>query len=120
MIFSKRDDCRPYVTMDGSLIRELMHPGVHGNHAQSLAEATISVGQQTTAHKHLHTEELYYVRSGTGLMFLGDEQRSVAPGDTVAIPPGTVHSIRNTGAIDLVVLCACTPAYSHDDTVIID
>lgn len=120
MIFSKRDDCRPYVTKDGSSIRELMHPGVQGNQAQSLAEATIAVGQQTAAHKHLQTEELYYVRSGTGLIFVDDEQRTVAAGDTVAIPPGTVHAIRNTGDIDLVILCACTPPYSHDDTVIVD
>jgi len=102
------------------LIRELMHPGVHGNQAQSLAEATIPVGQQTTAHKHPQTEELYYVRSGTGLMFVDDEQRALTAGDTVAIPPGTVHWIRNTGDIDLVILCACTPPYSHDDTVIVD
>lgn len=120
MIFSKRDDCRPYVTKDGSRIRELMHPGVHGNRAQSLAEATVPAGQQTLAHKHMQTEELYYIRSGTGLMYIDDEQRTLEAGDTVAIPPGTVHSIRNTGDTDLVILCACAPPYSHDDTVIID
>jgi hypothetical protein len=31
------------------------------------------------------------------------------------ILPGTPHRIRNTGAIR-GILCACSPAYSHDDT----
>lgn len=34
----------PYVTLDGSRVRELMHPRVHGNRAQSLAEAIVDVG----------------------------------------------------------------------------
>ena len=29
----------PYITKDGSTIRELMHPAVHGNRNQSFAEA---------------------------------------------------------------------------------
>jgi len=38
---SRHADAAPYVTKDGSEIRELMHPAVHGNRAQSLAEATV-------------------------------------------------------------------------------
>ncbi len=34
----------PYITKDGSIIRELMHPAVHGNSKQSLAEATVPAG----------------------------------------------------------------------------
>jgi hypothetical protein len=33
------DDVEAYVTKDGSLIRELMHPQVHVNSSLSLAEA---------------------------------------------------------------------------------
>ena len=41
----------PYVTKDGSEIRELMHPTVHGNRQQSLAEATVAPGAQTALHQ---------------------------------------------------------------------
>lgn len=34
----------PYLTKDRSVIRELMHPGIHGAAAQSLAEAIIPGG----------------------------------------------------------------------------
>lgn len=109
-------DAQPYVTQDGSIIRELMHPAVHGNRAQSLAEAIVPAGATTRLHRHGSSEEIYHVVAGQGRMTLGDEEFDVAPGDTIAIPPGTVHRIANTGAEPLRILCACTPPYAHDDT----
>ena len=106
----------PYVTKDGSQIRELMHPTVHGNRAQSFAEATVPPGAETLLHRHRVTEELYHVTQGTGLMTLGDETFEVRVGDTICIPPGTPHRIRNVGAEPLKILCACAPAYADADT----
>ena len=37
-------DIPAYVTKDGSVIRELLHPDHHGNRQQSLAEATVPPG----------------------------------------------------------------------------
>ena len=116
MILSRHADCVPYVTRDGSTIRELMHPSVHGNTGQSLAEAMIAPGQQTLLHRHRLTEEIYYVIEGDGKMTLGTRQFELNAGDTVAIPAGTYHSVFNSGTVPLVLLCACSPAYSHDDT----
>ena len=108
-----------YQTKDGSQIRELMHPDRHGNRAQSLAEAVVSPGQETLLHKHVRTEELYHITAGSGLMTLGGEQFAVGVGDTVLIAPGTAHCIRNVGEEPLHILCSCSPAYSHDDTVLL-
>jgi hypothetical protein len=47
MNLSRRDDITPYVTRDGSEIRELLHPDRHAVRHQSLAEATVAPG---TAH----------------------------------------------------------------------
>ncbi len=106
----------PFVTKDGSLIRELMHPARHGNVKQSFAEATIPARTTTLLHRHATTEEIYHVTTGTGMMTLGAERFAIAAGDTVCIPPGTPHCVENTGTGNLVILCACAPAYSHDDT----
>lgn len=105
-----------YITRDGSEIRELMHPAVQGNKQQSLAEAIIRVGEQTQLHRHLKSEELYHVTAGQGVMQLDDERFAITPGDTVAIPPGTPHAVKNTGNEPLRILCCCAPPYSHDDT----
>ena len=109
-----------YITKDGSEIRELMHPARHGNSRQSLAEATIEPGSRTQLHRHAQTEELYHVTSGSGLMTLGDARFKVSPGDTVLIAPGTAHCIEATGAEPLRILCCCSPAYSHEDTELLE
>lgn len=112
-----RADAVPYVTKDGSEIRELMHPAAHGYPgASSLAEATVPPGAETALHRHRVTEELNHVTAGVGLMTLGAEAFEVRPGDTVCIPPGTPHRIRSVGTGPLKFLCCCSPAYSHDDT----
>ncbi len=110
----------PFVTKDGSIIRELMHPTVHGNCNQSLAEAVVPAGATTQLHRHLRSEEIYHITAGEGRMTLGAESFPVKAGDTVCIPPGMPHNIVNTGAGDLKILCCCSPAYSHDDTELLD
>ena len=106
----------PFITKDGSEIRELMHPTVHGNSRQSLAEATVAVGSETQKHKHNQTEELYYITQGTGMMSLGEQQFEVRSGDTICIEPGTIHNIKNAGDVPLKILCCCSPPYSDADT----
>lgn len=109
-------DVPPYQSLDGSEIRELMHPDEHPVVRQSLAEATVLPGEATQLHRHLVTEEIYHVVAGQGLMILGDECFDVRCGDTVLIPPGTPHRMANAGAEPLRFLCACSPAYRHEDT----
>ena len=93
-----------------------MHPAVHGNRAQSLAEATVKPGHATHRHRHLQTEEIYHFLRGCGQLQLDDAVREVQTGDTVLIPPGCWHSVVNHGEHDLVFLCCCSPAYAHADT----
>ena len=110
---------KPYVTKDGCEIRELIHPKAHGNRNQSFAEATIKPGQKTALHCHHLTEEIYHFTRGSGVMTLGGERLDVKAGDTVLIAAGTPHCVENTGRGRLKILCACSPPYSHDDTLLI-
>lgn len=119
MIHTRRAAVAPYVTKDGSEIRELVHPAVHGNARQSLAEATVQPGARTIPHRHPVTEEIYHFTAGTGWMTLGDVRFRVGSGDSVCIPPDTPHAVENDGDAPLVILCACSPPYSHDDTVLL-
>ena len=99
------DDVPAFTTKDGSEIRELL---AHRNSCirqQSLAEARLPPGAATVPHYHPRTEEIYYILSGRGQMRIGGEQRDVRPGEAIAIPPGAVHTIENTGATALIFLC---------------
>lgn len=112
-------DATPYVTKDGSVIRELAHPGAPGGGRQSLAEATVAPGGATLPHRHRRSEEIYHVVAGSGRMTLGMEQFAITAGDTVLIPPGTRHCVAALGDGPLRILCCCSPAYAHDDTEIL-
>jgi mannose-6-phosphate isomerase-like protein (cupin superfamily) len=119
MHLSKLEDLEPFTTLDGSTIREIAGPAWTPARNQSLAEATVPVGGRTVAHYHRVAEELYFFTAGRGRMTLGDEEREVAAGDCVVIPPGQVHGLVN-GAEPLVLLCCCAPAYAHEDTVLVE
>jgi mannose-6-phosphate isomerase-like protein (cupin superfamily) len=108
----------PFITKDGSEIREWAGPVSAPAVNQSLAEAAIPPGGATTEHYHRVTEELYLVTEGRGRLRIGEEERDLAVGDCAVIPPGARHKLHNTGDEVLRVVCACAPAYSHDDTVL--
>jgi mannose-6-phosphate isomerase-like protein (cupin superfamily) len=108
----------PFITKDGSEIRELL---AHRNSAirnQSLAEARLPAGGSTQEHYHVRTEEIYYITHGAGRIRIDGETREVKVGDAIAILPGQKHKLWNTGSETLRLLCCCAPAYEHDDTVI--
>lgn len=119
-LHTRLDEQPVYVTKDGSEIRELMHPQHHGVSAQSLAEAVVRPGAWTRLHRHVRSEELYHVLSGSAHLFLGEQRLSLRRGDTVAIAPGTPHRLHNCGRVPLRLLCMCAPAYAHDDTELLE
>jgi mannose-6-phosphate isomerase-like protein (cupin superfamily) len=108
----------PFITPDGSQIRELAGAAAANAENQSLAEATVPPGGETQEHFHRLTEEIYFFTHGRGRLRLAAEERDVEPGDAVVIPPGVPHKLWNTGDEPLRLLCCCAPAYSHEDTVL--
>ena len=111
MKFESVERVEPFVTKDGSTIRELHHTAL-----QSLAEATLEPDEATTRHYHRASEEIYFVLKGSGSLEVDGETRTVRPGDAVLIPPGAWHTLENTGTSELRILCYCSPPYSHEDT----
>jgi mannose-6-phosphate isomerase-like protein (cupin superfamily) len=120
MHVSKLADLPAFTTLDGSTIREIAGPAWTPVRNQSLAEATVPPGAATIAHLHREAEELYFFTAGRGRLRVGDEERDVSAGDCAVIPPGTVHKLWNTGSDPLVLLCCCAPAYSDDDTELVE
>lgn len=114
MLLRNRDrDAAPFVTKDGSTIREYVHTG-----RQSLAEASLEAGRSTQRHYHVASEEIYLIVEGSGVLEVDGERRDVGPGDAVLIPPRAWHELTaDTSGVRL--LCCCVPAYSDDDTFFI-
>ena len=110
-----RDEAEPFVTKDGSEIRELLGLATSGPGNQSLAEATLLPGQATERHYHRESEEIYYLVEGGGEMEIDGVRREVGVGDAILIPPGAWHQIR-AGATGARFICCCAPPYRHEDT----
>ena len=113
------EDRESFITADGSSIRELAGVPSGNSVNQSLAEATVPAGGETFEHFHRVSEEIYFFTSGAGRMRLGTEETDVRAGDTVVIAPGVKHKLW-AGEEPLVLLCCCSPAYSHEDTVLLE
>jgi len=65
-------------------------------------------------HAHPH-EELVYILAGDGRLWIEDDQvGELRPGSVVFVPVGVRHTLENTGAVDMKVLGAFSPAGSPD------
>lgn len=111
---------QPFTTLDGSQIREWAGRVSAPARNQSLAEATIPPGGATAEHLHRATEELYLVTAGRGRLVIDGEERLIEPGDCALIPPGARHKLFNVGEEPLRIVCACAPAYSDEDTQLLE
>ena len=118
MDIARLEHREPFITLDGSEIRELAGIPTGNAANQSLAQATVPPGAETEAHYHRVSEEIYLFTSGAGRMRMAGEEAAVRAGDMVVIPPGTEHQLVNDGSEPLVLLCCCSPPYSNEDTVL--
>jgi mannose-6-phosphate isomerase-like protein (cupin superfamily) len=107
------DAADPFVTADGSTIRELCGIPTGGTNLQSLAEATLVPGQHTERHYHAVSEEVYFILEGDGDLEIDGDLGRVRPGDAIPIPPGSRHQLTNVGTGPLRLLCTCAPPYRH-------
>jgi quercetin dioxygenase-like cupin family protein len=60
-------------------------------------------------HHHEDADECFYVTAGRLGVMLGDEWKSLGPGEHVSVPRGTVHSFRNEGPDDVRVITGFEP-----------
>jgi mannose-6-phosphate isomerase-like protein (cupin superfamily) len=81
----------------------------------SIARARVQPGVTTVPHHLKGIDEIYVVTGGVGKVTVGNlEPTEVGVGDTVIIPAGISQKITNTGKIDLIFYCVCTPRFTAD------
>jgi len=98
-------DLKP-VEMEGAAntkVRQLIGSNVEAaNFAMRMFE--IDPGGHTPRHQHDYEHEIY-VLEGEGIVFEGDEQHALKPGDVVYVHPNDVHQFRNDGDKPMKMLC---------------
>lgn len=84
----------------------------------SVARARVAPGVTTQLHHLKGTIERYVILEGQGTVEVdGNPPEPVAPLDVVCIPEGLSQRIKNTGDVDLVFLCICTPRFEKENYV---
>jgi len=122
MSLRKLGDLKPFVTKDKSIIREFFHP-LHETSSLmpkdapfSIALATVKPGKKTLRHVHESSDEFYYITKGVGVIQLNARRKPIEENMLIYIPAKTKHTVTNTGTQDLLILCICSPPYTHEDT----
>ncbi|MBM4015753.1 MAG: cupin domain-containing protein [Planctomycetes bacterium] len=68
-------------------------------------------------HRHLHSEEIVYLVSGSGVLHLRDGDVELRAGDLAVIPRNTPHGFTPGGAEPAVVLSTFVPHFIDGDRV---
>lgn len=76
----------------------------------------IAAGQNVSYQMHFKRRESWTIVSGEGVLILDDVYRHVEPGDTVAIPERTRHSLRAITDVELIEVQ--TGKQSNEDDII--
>ncbi len=66
------------------------------------------------AHAHPQGEELIYIISGEGKVYVDGEVEPISPGTAVLFQKDSIHMVRNTGSSEMKVICFFAPPVSLD------
>lgn len=61
-------------------------------------------GLETKQKVHINTEEMAFVVAGSGKLTVGDDSIPFKKGDSIHIPAGVPHGIRNDGKEDIAMV----------------
>ena len=88
----------------------LVEPEKTGTNAVAMGVEDFAVGGSTPDHAHAHSDEIFFVLSGTGRAVVGDTTTDIGPGDAIWIPRGVRHQILQTGTAVLRTTWTFVPA----------
>jgi len=111
MLVKHVDECRPFVAIDGCMIRELLHPA-HGDCQlpYSLAIAEVAVGGHTHPHR-LDRDEVYFILDGRGRLHVNEETAELGTGAAALIPAGSAQWIESLGPAPLRFAALVSPPW---------
>jgi len=83
-----------------------------------IKEITVSPGQRLSLQKHQHRAEHWTVVTGEALVTIDNQETLLTPGQSVDVPRGAVHRIKNPGSIPLLLVEVQMGDYFGEDDII--
>jgi mannose-6-phosphate isomerase-like protein (cupin superfamily) len=82
----------------------------------SVIQERIPPGAGEVRHRHERARQLFFVLGGQLEIELGDQVLHLAPSDSLEVPPGDAHRVRNAGDVDASFLVVSAPTAQGDRT----
>lgn len=106
----------PEVEHPGRSMRWLANENSLGARNLSVCVIRVMPGETVRpAHSHPNSEELIYIITGSGKVMIEGEVGEVRTGTAVLFEQGKIHMLRNTGDVEMKVICFFAPATSVDN-----
>lgn len=102
-------DAGPMFCGPGDRVRFLA-TGADSHGGCLIVEGLAAPGGGPPPHIHHFEDESFYILEGTATFQAGGQTIHAKPGDFIHIPRGTVHSLRNDGAVPARALIIISPA----------
>jgi mannose-6-phosphate isomerase len=74
-------------------------------------------GARLSLQRHRHRDEHWLIVSGEAVLTLNTDEIDLVKGQSIDIPRGTLHRVRNTGPSDLVIVEVQTGDYFDENDI---
>ena len=96
--------------LPGRELKWLFTPDMKVTEAFSMNVVNIKPGYTVKpAHSHPEKEEVVYITSGKGKAYIDGTVYDIHEGTAVLFPKKSIHMLRNTGDVDMKVVCIFVP-----------
>jgi mannose-6-phosphate isomerase-like protein (cupin superfamily) len=82
----------------------------------SVIQERIPSGAGEVEHYHQRARQLFFVLDGDLEIEVGDQTFQLSAGESIEVPPGDLHRVRNTGDSDTSFLVISAPTTRDDRT----
>jgi len=121
MIIVKAKDVQPFWSKPPHHreLKVLLSPKIHKTSPNlGLGMVIIPPGESGNAHSHSHEQETWYIISGKGKLFIGEDSVILEPEMVVVAPSGVNHQIVNDGTEPLKALFIFSPAGPEEKFIV--
>ena len=71
----------------------------------NFSEAIFPPGETAHAHSHSDMTEIFFIKSGSGVISVNEKTILLNEGMCVIVEPNETHELKNTGLTNMVVMC---------------
>lgn len=103
--------------------REVYRPwgkydSVDNGHRYQVKRIVVKAGEKLSLQKHFHRSEHWIVVSGTAEVTVNDKIMLVTENESVYIPLGSIHCLKNPGKVDLHLIEVQVGSYLGEDDIV--